>query len=136
MSLLQSLGGYLVGLVGTHLHDVGILDGTAAEGDEQTDEGDERHHQTGPVTKAAIEHIVDVAVAAPYYDIQTGSAIKIVAPAKSMIKSLSSTDGYVGNGESKEIKVTLAANDELVAGTSDQLSHRYHQRPYQPKLNR
>ncbi len=53
---------------------------------------------------------------APYYDIQTGSAIKIVAPAKSIIKSLSSTDGYVGNGESKEIKVTLAANDELVAG--------------------
>ena len=53
---------------------------------------------------------------APYYDIQTGSAIKIVAPAKSMIKSLSSTDGYVGNGESKEIKVTLAANDNLVAG--------------------
>ncbi len=39
---------------------------------------------------------------APYYDIATGSAIKIVAPAKSMIKSLSSTDGYVGNGESKE----------------------------------
>lgn len=53
---------------------------------------------------------------APYYDIQTGSAIKIVAPAKSMIKSLSSTDGYVGNGESQEIKVTLAANDDLVAG--------------------
>ena len=53
---------------------------------------------------------------APYYDIVTGSAIKIVAPAKSMIKSLSSTDGYVGNGESKKIKVTLAANDELVAG--------------------
>ena len=53
---------------------------------------------------------------APYYDIQTGSAIKIVAPAKSMIKSLSSTDGYVGNGESKEIKVRLAANDDLVAG--------------------
>ena len=53
---------------------------------------------------------------APYYDIQTGSAIKIVAPAKSMIKSLSSTDGYVGNGESKEIEVTLAANDNLVAG--------------------
>ena len=53
---------------------------------------------------------------APYYDIDTGSAIKIVAPAKSMIKSLSSTDGYVGNGESKEIKVTLAANDNLVAG--------------------
>ena len=53
---------------------------------------------------------------APYYDIVTGSAIKIVAPAKSMIKSLSSTDGYVGNGESKDIKVTLAANDNLVAG--------------------
>lgn len=54
---------------------------------------------------------------APYYDIVTGSAIKIVAPAKSMIKGLSSTDGYVGNGESKEIKVTLAANDDLVAGS-------------------
>ena len=53
---------------------------------------------------------------APYYDIVTGSAIKIVAPAKSMIKSLSSTDGYVGNGESKDITVTLAANDNLVAG--------------------
>ena len=53
---------------------------------------------------------------APYYDIVTGSAIKIVAPAKSMIKSLSSTDGYVGNGESKKIEVTLAANDNLVAG--------------------
>lgn len=53
---------------------------------------------------------------APYYDIVTGSAIKIVAPAKSMIKSLSSTDGYVGNGESKDIEVTLAANDNLVAG--------------------
>ena len=51
-----------------------------------------------------------------YYDIETGSAIKIVAPAKSMIKSLSSTDGYVGNGESKEITVTLAAGDDLNAG--------------------
>ena len=53
---------------------------------------------------------------APYYDIETGSAIKIVAPAKSMIKSLSSTDGYVGNGESKDITVTLAAGDDLNAG--------------------
>ncbi len=51
-----------------------------------------------------------------YYDIETGSAIKIVAPAKSMIKSLSSTDGYVGNGESKDVTVTLAAGDDLNAG--------------------
>ena len=53
---------------------------------------------------------------APYYDIVTGSAIKIVAPAKSMVKGLSSTDGYIGNGDSKDITVTLAANDELYAG--------------------
>lgn len=53
---------------------------------------------------------------APYYDIATGSAIKIVAPAKSMIKSLSSTDGYIGNGDSKDITVTLEAGDDLYAG--------------------
>ncbi len=53
---------------------------------------------------------------APYYDIATGSAIKIVAPAKSMIKSLSSTDGYIGNGDSKDITVTLEAGDNLYAG--------------------
>ncbi len=53
---------------------------------------------------------------APYYDIATGSAIKIVAPAKSMVKSLSSTDGYIGNGESKDITVTLEAGDNLYAG--------------------
>ena len=53
---------------------------------------------------------------APYYDIMTGSAIKIVAPAKSMIKSLSSTDGYIGNGDSKDITITLEAGDNLYAG--------------------
>ena len=53
---------------------------------------------------------------APYYDIATGSAIKIVAPAKSMIKGLSSTDGYIGNGDSKDITVTLEAGDNLYAG--------------------
>ena len=52
----------------------------------------------------------------PYYDIESGTAIKIVAPAKSMIKSLSSTDGYVGIGESKDVTVTVASNDELNAG--------------------
>ena len=52
----------------------------------------------------------------PYYDIATGSAIKIVAPARSMIKSLSSTDGYVGIGESKDVTVTVSGNDNLYAG--------------------
>ena len=67
-------------------------------------------------TDAAMVHSQNSGVDAPYYDIQTGSAIKIVAPSKSMIKSLSSTDGYIGNGESQDITVTLAAGDDLYAG--------------------
>ena len=54
----QTLGGYLARPVGTLLHDVGILDGTAAEHDEQYHEGDERHEQTDPVAEAAEEHLV------------------------------------------------------------------------------
>ena len=33
-----------------------------------------------------------------------------------MIKGLSSTDGYIGNGDSKDITVTLEAGDNLYAG--------------------
>lgn len=51
-----------------------------------------------------------------YENICTGTAIKIVAPAKSMISSLSSTDGVINIGESKEITVTAAATDGLYAG--------------------
>lgn len=51
-----------------------------------------------------------------YGSIATGTAIKIVAPAKSMISSLSSTDGVVNIGESKEITVTAAATEGLYAG--------------------
>ena len=67
-------------------------------------------------TDASLVHSANEGVDAPYYDIMTGSAIKIVAPAKSMVKSLSSTDGYIGNGDSKDITVTLAAGDDLYAG--------------------
>lgn len=52
-----------------------------------------------------------------YQSIMTGSAIKIVAPASSMIESISSTDGVIGIGESAEITVTAsAANENLYAG--------------------
>ena len=67
-------------------------------------------------TDASKVHSSSSGYDAPYYDIETGSAIKIVAPAKSMIKSLSSTDGYIGNGDSKDITITLEAGDNLYAG--------------------
>ena len=51
-----------------------------------------------------------------YQNFRTGAAVRIVAPGKSMIESLSSTNGYVGIGESEEITVTAKANDELNAG--------------------
>ena len=54
----QTLGGYLASPVGALLHDVGILDGTAAEHDEQYHEGDERHEETNPIAEAAEEHLV------------------------------------------------------------------------------
>ena len=67
-------------------------------------------------TDATMVHSSAGGYDAPYYDITSGSAIKIVAPAKSMIKSVSSTDGYIGNGDSKDITVTLEAGDNLYAG--------------------
>lgn len=51
-----------------------------------------------------------------YKKIHTGSAIKIVAPSKSLISSLSSASGVINIGESKEIIVTAAAAEGLYAG--------------------
>ncbi len=49
-------------------------------------------------------------------NLQTGVAFKLVAPARQMIKSVSSADGYIGIGEKQDITVTLAAGDDLYAG--------------------
>ncbi len=46
----------------------------------------------------------------------TGSAIKIHAPSKSIISSLSSVDGIIGIGQSKEITVTVLAEEGHYAG--------------------
>ena len=51
-----------------------------------------------------------------YENFKTGAAVKIVAPGKSMLESISSADGYVGIGEKQEITVTAKANDNLTAG--------------------
>lgn len=51
-----------------------------------------------------------------YSNFMTGAAVKIVAPAKSMIESVSSTDGYIGIGESAQITVTAKAVEGLDAG--------------------
>ncbi len=60
----------------------------------------------------------DMAIAGSefYKKIVTGSVIRLVAPGKSMITSLSSADGYVGIGETREIKVKAQANENLFAG--------------------
>lgn len=51
-----------------------------------------------------------------YQQITTGSAIRIVAPATSMVSQLSSPSGVVGVGESKEITVTAKAVEGMYAG--------------------
>lgn len=51
-----------------------------------------------------------------YKKIKTGSVIRLVAPGKSMITSLSSADGYLGIGESRDITVKAKASDDLFAG--------------------
>lgn len=51
-----------------------------------------------------------------YQSIHTGSAIRIVAPAKSMISEISSTSGVINIGDSKEITVTAKASDDMYAG--------------------
>lgn len=51
-----------------------------------------------------------------YKNIKTGSAIKIVAPSQSMIDGLSSTNGVINIGESKQITVTESAAEGTYAG--------------------
>lgn len=51
-----------------------------------------------------------------YENFKTGTAVKILAPSKSMIASLSSVSGMINIGESKEITVTAKAGDDLYAG--------------------
>lgn len=51
-----------------------------------------------------------------YKNIKTGSAIKIVAPSQSMIDGLSSTNGVINIGESKQITVTASATEGTYAG--------------------
>lgn len=51
-----------------------------------------------------------------YQYFTSGSAVKFVAPGKSMVKSLSSANGVIGIGESKEITATLAASEGMYAG--------------------
>ena len=60
MRLLQAFGCYLVCLVGTDLYQVGILESTAAEDNEQGKEGCQWNQQTGPVAEASVEHIVNI----------------------------------------------------------------------------
>ncbi len=51
-----------------------------------------------------------------YSKLTSGSVVKIVAPGKSMITGISSADGYVGIGETKDITLTAKANESLFAG--------------------
>lgn len=51
-----------------------------------------------------------------YQQITTGTAVRIIAPATSMVESLSSTDGVIGIGETKEITITAKAVDGMYAG--------------------
>ncbi len=51
-----------------------------------------------------------------YEKIRTGTAVKIVAPSKSMVSSVSSPSGVVNIGESKEITVTATATEGMYAG--------------------
>lgn len=51
-----------------------------------------------------------------YKNFKSGAAIRFVAPAKSMIESVSSTDGYIGIGEQQDITITAKAVDGLNAG--------------------
>ena len=57
-----------------------------------------------------------------YQQIVTGTAIKILAPAKSMIKKISEVDGVVEIGESKSIDVTVSGKENnLYAGELENL---------------
>lgn len=51
-----------------------------------------------------------------YQQITTGTAVRIIAPATSMVSELSSPSGVVGVGESVEVTVTAKAVDGMYAG--------------------
>ncbi len=51
-----------------------------------------------------------------YSKLTSGSVVKIVAPGKFMVTGVSSADGYVGIGETKEVTLTAKANESLFAG--------------------
>lgn len=51
-----------------------------------------------------------------YQQITTGSAIRILAPATSMVSELSSASGVIGVGEEKEITITAKAVEGMYAG--------------------
>lgn len=70
-----------------------------------------------------------------YKQFGSGTAVKIVAPAKSMIKSLSSADGVVGIGETKEITVTASAGDDLYAGSLENILTMTTNDPASPSVN-
>ena len=58
-SLLQTLRGHFVGLACTTLGDVGILNGTLAEDDEQRDEHEGHNSQCNPIGRRTKEELVD-----------------------------------------------------------------------------
>lgn len=71
-----------------------------------------------------------------YQQIATGTAIKILAPAKSMIKKISSIDGVVGIGESKAIDVTVSGKENnLYAGELNNLLTIVTNDPETPSFN-
>lgn len=70
-----------------------------------------------------------------YTMFKTGTAVKITAPAKSMIQGLSSTDGVIGIGETKDIDITVAAGDEHYAGNLDNVLTMLTNDPANPSLN-
>lgn len=70
-----------------------------------------------------------------YKSFRTGTAVKIMAPAKSMIKSLSSADGVVGIGESKTVTVTASAGDDLYAGPLENILTMVTNDPASPSVN-
>lgn len=70
-----------------------------------------------------------------YQAVQTGTAIKIVAPAKSFVTGLSSTDGLINIGEEKTITVTAQADETLYAGNQTNLLTLITNDPTQPSVS-
>ena len=69
-----------------------------------------------------------------YRGIQTGTAFKIVAPAKSFIAGLSSTSGLINIGEKKTVTVTVQADETLYAGNQTNLLTMITNDPASPSL--